>query len=661
MDIKNRITELIKIINQANYDYHTLDQPRISDQAYDAFFKELVELETKYPEYKELDSPTQKVGGVVLDGFEKVTHQVPMMSLSNVFNEEELRQFDERIRKVVSQFTYVSELKIDGLAVSLVYEKGYFKRAATRGNGLVGEDITQNAKTIKSIPLKLNEDIDIEVRGEIYMPHQSFKKANEERLENNEPLFANPRNAAAGTIRQLDSKIVSKRQLDCFIYTIVNQKDYVDNQKRALDYLRQLGFKVNQQRKLCHGIHEVWQYIEQFENKREQLDFDIDGMVIKVDDLTVYEKLGYTAKTPRWAIAYKFPPSQVVTKLEDIIFTIGRTGKLTPNAVLSPIKVAGSTVSRATLHNKDYIYQKDLRVGDYVLLHKAGDIIPEVIGPIKERRTGEELPFKMIEDCPFCQHPLTSVDMIDFCFNPACEARHIEQLIHFAKKEAMDIESLGEKNVELLFNQGLLKNINDLYNLKNKKEAIINLEGFSNKSTQKLLEAIETSKTNSLEKLLFGLGIKEVGEKMAKTLAKHFQDIDNLKKATYEQLLAIDDVGPVIAQSITSYFINPQTTSLIEQLRSYGVNLKYLGAQAIDDQSPFYKKTIVLTGTLANFSRQQATVLLESMGAKVTGSVSIKTDYVIYGTDAGSKLDKAQQLNIKTLDEQQFSQLIKQS
>jgi DNA ligase (NAD+) len=657
MDIKNRITELIKIINQANYDYHTLDQPRISDQAYDAFFKELVELETKYPEYKELDSPTHKVGGVVLDGFEKVTHQVPMMSLSNVFNEEELRQFDERIRKVVSQFTYVSELKIDGLAVSLVYEKGYFKRAATRGNGLVGEDITQNAKTIKSIPLKLNEDIDIEVRGEIYMPHQSFKKANEERLENNEPLFANPRNAAAGTIRQLDSKIVSKRQLDCFIYTIVNQKDYVDNQKRALDYLRQLGFKVNPYDKHLRSIDDLVLEINNYDTLRKNLPYDTDGVVIKVNEFDLYDKIGLTAKSPKWATAYKFQAEQVETILKDITFQIGRTGVVTPVAELEPVIVSGSKVSRATLHNEDYILSKDIRIHDTVLVHKAGEIIPEVIEVVLSKRKNQEK-FVMIETCPVCHEPLTRKqgEADYYCTNPTCPGKNVNSLIHFASRVAMDIDTLGEKVVETLHELGFLNTIADIYLLKNYQDEIKELPGFGDKKVDKLVEAIEQSKKQPLDKLLFGLGIKHVGAKVAKTLVKHYPSIDLLKAATYEDLNQIKDIGEMIAQSIVSYFSTEQNLELIESLKNIGLNMHYEQDNKVEHM--FNDKTFVLTGKLELYTRDEAASIIEKLGGRVSSSVSVKTDFVLAGEDAGSKLKKANELGVKVIDEQTFKVMI---
>ncbi|TNF07292.1 MAG: NAD-dependent DNA ligase LigA [Bacillota bacterium] len=657
MDIKNRITELIKIINQANYDYHTLDQPRISDQAYDAFFKELVELETKYPEYKELDSPTQKVGGVVLDGFDKVTHQVPMMSLSNVFNEEELRLFDERIRKVITHFTYVSELKIDGLAVSLVYEKGYFKRAATRGNGLVGEDITQNAKTIKSIPLKLNEAIDIEVRGEIYMPHQSFKKANEERLENNEPLFANPRNAAAGTIRQLDSKIVSKRQLDCFIYTIVNQKDYVDNQKSALNYLRKLGFKVNPYDKHLQSIDDLVQEINQYDQLRKTLPYDTDGVVIKVNEFDLYDKIGLTAKSPKWATAYKFQAEQVETILKDITFQIGRTGVVTPVAELEPVIVSGSKVSRATLHNEDYILSKDIRINDTVLVHKAGEIIPEVIEVVLSQRKHQER-FVMIDTCPVCHEPLTRKqgEADYYCTNPTCPGKNVNSLIHFASRVAMDIDTLGEKVVETLHELGFLNTIADIYILKNYQDEIKELPGFGDKKVDKLIEAIEQSKKQPLDKLLFGLGIKHVGAKVAKTLVKHYPSMDLLIQATFEDLNQIKDIGEMIAQSIVSYFSTQQNIELIESLKNMGLNMHYEQDNQVVHM--FNDKTFVLTGKLELYTRDEAANIIEKLGGKVSSSVSVKTDFVLAGEDAGSKLKKANELGVKVIDEQTFKVMI---
>ncbi|MDX9691452.1 MAG: NAD-dependent DNA ligase LigA [Acholeplasmataceae bacterium] len=657
MDIKNRIQELIKIINQANYAYHTLDNPTITDQAYDAYFKELVELESTYPEYKQIDSPTEKVGGVVLDGFDKVTHQVPMMSLSNVFNTAELRQFDERIKKVVSNYTYVSELKIDGLAVSLVYEKGFFKRAATRGNGLVGEDVTNNVKTIKSIPLKLNESIDIEVRGEIYMPHQSFKKANEERLENNEALFANPRNAAAGTIRQLDSSVVAKRQLDCFIYTIVNQKEYAHTQKEALNYLRHLGFKVNPNDQHLNSIDQLILQIENYDHLRKELPYDTDGVVIKVNEFDIYDRIGYTAKSPKWATAYKFQAEQVETIIKGITFQIGRTGVITPVAELEPVLVSGSKVSRATLHNEDYIKTKDIRINDTVLVHKAGEIIPEVIEVVLSNRTNQEK-FKMIDTCSVCQSKLIrkTGEADYYCSNQACPGRNVYSLIHFASRVAMDIDTLGEKVVETLHDLGFLNTISDIYHLHKFKDENKELPGFGDKKVDKLIEAIELSKHQSLDKLLFGLGIKHVGAKVAKTLIKHYPSIDELKQASFEDLNQIKDIGEMIARSIVDYFNDEQNLQLLEELKRLGINMIHEQENHIEHL--FNQKTFVLTGKLEIYTRDEASDIIEKLGGKVSSSVSVKTDYVLAGEDAGSKLKKANELGVKVIDEQTFKVMI---
>jgi len=653
MNIKQRIDELVSMINQANEDYHTKDQPNMSDFEYDRLLKELIELENTYPEYKSNDSPTQKIGGVVLDGFKKVTHQVPMMSLSNVFNEDELRAFDERIRKVVKAFSYVSELKIDGLAVSLIYKKGKFTQAATRGNGTIGEDVTENVRTIKSLPLTLNEEIDIEVRGEIFMPHKSFKKANEDRLNNNEPLFANPRNAAAGTIRQLDSKIVSKRNLDLFVYTIVNANDYVNTQAEALDFLKKLGFKVNPNYALLHDLDTLISKIKDYDVLRKTLPYDTDGVVIKVNAFDLYDFIGYTAKSPKWATAYKFEAEKMETILKDITFQIGRTGVVTPVAELEPVFISGSQVARATLHNEDYIKAKDIRVGDYVLVHKAGEIIPEVISVIKEKRKDQK-PFLMIDTCPVCgSHLERKQGEADYyCVNLECPGKNMNQLIHFASRVAMDIDTLGEKVVEVLHDLGYVSQIPDIYRLHAYKEPLKDLPGFGDKKIDKLLEAIENSKKQPLEKLIFGLGIKHVGQKVAKTLVKHYPTMDLLIEATYDDLLSIHEIGEMIAQSITSYFKEPKHIEMIEELKSLGLTMETEIRKTLDHE--FNGKTLVLTGKLETFSRDQAQAIIEKLGGKVASSVSSKTDYVVAGEDAGSKLKKALELNITVLTEEAF-------
>lgn len=657
MDIKKRIKELIEQINQANYDYHTLDQPKISDQSYDLMLKELTELEDKYPEYRYEDSPTQKVGGVILSSFTKIKHQIPMMSLSNVFSEDELRSFDEKIKKVISSFSYVTELKIDGLAVSLLYEKGLFVRAATRGNGLIGEDVTHNVKTIKSLPLKLKEPIDIEVRGEIFMPHKSFKQLNEERLNEGESLFANPRNAAAGTIRQLDSKVVSRRNLDLFVYTIVNQKKYADTQEIALQYLADLGFKVNPNYQKVFGIESLIDTIKQYDLIQKRLPYDTDGVVIKVNEFSIYEDIGYTAKFPKWATAYKFQAERVETILKDITFQVGRTGVITPVAELEPVLISGSMVARATLHNEDYIKNKDIRINDTVLVHKAGEIIPEVIEVVLNKRTDQK-PFVMINECPICHKEVIRKDneADHYCINPDCPGKSMYGLIHFSSRQAMDIDTLGEKVVETLHDLGYLNKISDIYHLKEYKEALKDLPGFGDKKIYTLLKAIEDSKTQSFDKLIFGLGIKHVGSKVAKTLVKHFSSMEELKHAKLEQLQDIPEIGPMIAQSVVDYFDNKTNLLLIEELKKLGLNMEAQKRQTIE--SPFTGQTIVLTGKLAFYSRDEATALLEKLGAKVSSSVSAKTDYVIYGEDAGTKLSKAKELNVHTMDEKAFKEII---
>ena len=645
--------ELIQIINQANVDYHTKDQPTITDFEYDKLLKELTLLEDSYPDYKQVDSPTQKVGGLVLDGFQKVTHQIPMISLANVFDEDELRSFDEKIRKVVSKYTYVSELKIDGLAVSLLYEAGLFKRAATRGNGLVGEDVTENVRTIKSLPLRLTESIDIEVRGEIYMPHKSFKLANEERMNQNESLFANPRNAAAGTIRQLDPKVVASRQLDLFVYTIVNAQDYVRSQHEALRFLEKLGFKVNPHYHHINDVDLLVQQVAEYDQLRKTLSYDTDGVVIKINEFELYNRIGYTAKSPKWATAYKFQAEQVETILKDITFQIGRTGVITPVAELEPVFVSGTTVARATLHNEDYILTKDIRIGDTVVVHKAGEIIPEVLHVVNEKRTNQE-PFKMISSCPVCGKPLErkSGEADYYCTNPDCPGKHINTLIHFASRQAMDIDTLGEKVVGMLHELGYLNQITDIYALHQFKNELTEIPGFGEKKVEKLIQAIEQSKHQTLDRLLFGLGIKHVGAKVAKTLVKHYPSMELLSKASYEDLIQINEIGEMIATSIVSYFKNEKVIEMINQFKMLGLNLYHEKEHTIEHA--LNGKTLVLTGKLNLFSREQATEMIEKCGGKVASSVSAKTDYVIAGDDAGSKLKKAHDLGVKVLDEEAF-------
>ncbi len=660
-DIKQRIEQLRELLEKYNYEYYVEDNPSVSDAEYDRLMQELIRLEDANPEFKSPLSPSQRVGGMVQDEFKKITHKRNMLSLANAFNEDDLRDFDRKVREIIKEdkVRYMAEMKIDGLGMSLLYRNNLIY-AATRGDGVVGEDVTSNVITIKSIPTHINEEDELEVRGEVFMPKASLNKLNEIRKENNEPLFANARNAAAGSIRQLDSSIAASRNLDAFWYYFVNAKDFnIRYHSDALNKLDELGFKTNKERRLCNGIDEVLTYIDEYTKKRQSLKYDIDGIVIKVDDMSLYDKLGYTSKTPRWAIAYKFPPEEVQTKLLDIIFTVGRTGKITPNAVLKPVRVAGSLVQRATLHNEDFIIDKGLMIGDIVVLRKAGDVIPEVVRSIKEKRTGEERPFVMIENCPVCGAPLSKVDAMHFCTNPMCLARQIESIIHFASRDAMDIEGMGEKVVEQFFNQGFFHNIAEIYTLFNFREQVIELDGWQSKSIDNLLNAIEKSKSNSMEKLLFGLGIKEVGEKMAKTLSRKYLNLENLMNASEEELLSIPDVGPVLAKSLTDYFKDENNLNLIYQLKALGLNFSYLGSTSQSASSYFSGKTVVLTGTLSNYGRKQASEILENLGAKVTGSVSKATDVVIAGVEAGSKLDKARQLNITVLNEDEFIALIK--
>ncbi len=653
MHIKQRIIELTHIVNQANFDYHTLDQPTITDYQYDQYLKELIKLEEEYPEYKLDDSPTDKVGGVVLDSFKKITHQIPMMSLSNVFNEQELRAFDERIRKITNDFSYISELKIDGLAVSILYENGKFVRAATRGNGQVGEDISENVKTIKSLPLRLKEDINIEVRGEIFMPHKSFNKLNEERLEQNLPLFANPRNAAAGTIRQLDSKVAAKRNLDIFLYQIVDADKFVSTQKDALLFIKSLGLKINPYFKVSKNIEDLIENIHEYDLQRKKMNYETDGVVIKINAFNLHETIGYTAKHPKWATAYKFQAESAVTLLKDITFQIGRTGVVTPVAELEPIVISGSTVSRATLHNEDYILAKDIRIKDMVRVHKAGEIIPEVIEVDLSQRKDQE-PFTMIENCPVCQSALVRKpgEADHYCTNDNCPGKHINQLIHFSSRVAMDIDTLGEKVVETLHELGFLNTISDIYTLKNYENELKGLPGFANKKVEKLLKAIEDSKKQSFDKLIFGLGIKHVGSKVAKVLVSNYSTIEDLMNASYDQLVEINEIGEMIAKSIIAYFEKPENKHLIQQLMNQGLNMSY--EQNIVSNHEFNGKTIVLTGKLDNYTRDDAQAIIEKLGGNVSSSVSKKTDYVLAGSDAGSKLKKANDLGVTVLNEEDF-------
>lgn len=663
-DAQKRIEELRQRLNRYGYEYYVLDQPTVPDSEYDKLMQELIQLEEQFPKLRTANSPSQRVGGEVLEGFKKVEHEIPMLSLGNAFNGSDLRDFDRRVRQAVGDTSYVCELKIDGLAVSLRYENGQFIQGSTRGDGTVGEDITTNLRTIRSIPLQLNEEVTIEVRGEVFMPKKSFVKLNEEREENGEDLFANPRNAAAGSLRQLDPKVAASRNLDVFLYAIgENNVGNLERHSEGLDYLDQLGLKTNKERRICQTMDEVIQYIEEWQEKRPHLPYEIDGIVIKVDRYSQQETLGTTVKSPRWAIAYKFPAEEVITKLTDIELSVGRTGVVTPTAILEPVRVAGTTVQRASLHNEDLIKEKDIRIGDYVIIRKAGDIIPEVVRSIVEKRTGEEEPFSMPTHCPACGSELVRLEeeVALRCINPKCPAQIREGLIHFVSRNAMNIEGLGEKVITQLFDNHLVKDVADIYKLE--RDQLLQLERMGEKSVQNLLTAIETSKENSLERLLFGLGIRHVGAKAAKILAEHYGDIDSLMKAGEEDLQVIDEIGEKMANSIVTYFQAPEVEELINELKDSGVNVTYKGPKTknvVNLESPVAGKTIVLTGKLEVLSRNEVKEKLELLGAKVTGSVSKKTDIVIAGSEAGSKLTKAQDLGIEIWNEEQLQALFNQ-
>ena len=656
--MQERMNELIEIINEADYYYHTLDNPKITDQEYDKYLRELIEIEEIHPDWVREDSPTQHAGGKVIDSFQKVSHKIPMMSLSDVFSESEVLAFDERIQKEGIHPQYMCELKIDGLSVSLLYEKGKLVRAATRGDGTVGEDITHNVKTIKAIPLKLKEEVDIEVRGEIFMNKKTLEELNKKRKAKGEPLLQNCRNAAAGSIRQLDSKVAAERKLDNFIYHLPNPLNYgLQTHEEAILYMQKLGFKINPNNRLVSSIEEVLEFIEEKGKIRDSLAYDIDGVVIKVNNIHEQQRLGYTAKYPKWATAYKFPAQEVLTKLKDIIFTVGRTGQITPNAVLEPVIVAGSTVSRATLHNEDYVLEKDLKIGDIVSIRKAGDVIPEVVERKLERRTGSEQDFIMIDECPMCHTKLVKREgQVDyFCPNEKCPARHVESLIHFASRDAMNIDGLGDRIMEDFYNFGFIGNIGDIYSLKKHEQDLIRLEGFGDKSVSNLLEAIEKSKENSLERLIFALGIPHVGIKTAKILAAKFETMDALQQATMEELVAIPDVGEIIAKSVCSFFEKDHNKAMIEELKDLGVHMTYLG-QKVEENSDFIAKTFVLTGSLKIFTREEAKAKIESLGGKTTDSVSKKTSVVIVGENPGSKYEKAKELGIEIWSEEEFQE-----
>ena len=648
--VESRMAYLIDVLNKANVEYYVNDNPTLSDNEYDSLMDELIKLEEKYPQLKQSNSPTTKVGNEVIAAFNKVTHPTPMFSLADVFNEDEVRDFDAKVRKEVSNPEYVCELKMDGLAVSLIYKDGKFVSAATRGNGVIGEDITHNVRTIKKLPLTLHKEVDIEVRGEIYMNKKVFNELNEKRKQENLNLFQNPRNAAAGSIRQLDSSITKERQLDIVLYHLPNTT--LKKHSETIELLKECGLPTNPNNKICKNIDEIMDYIHYWTKHRPELPYEIDGIVIKVNDLAMQKTLGYTVKYPKWAVAYKFPAETVITRLDDIVCTVGRTGQITPNAVLEPIKVAGSTIRRATLHNYQYISDKDLRIGDYVYLHKAGDVIPEVVGPVKERRVNELEPYVMIDKCPICGTMLEeSTSKIDlYCPNEHCPARKVNSLIHFISRGCMNIDGLGESIVEDFYNMGIIKDITDIYKLKDKKEELIELEGFGSKSVSNLLISIENSKNNSLENLLNGLGINGIGAKTAKILAKKYETMDNLMNASSEELEQIKDIGSTLSNNISNYFDNPKNRILIHELKDIGINMEYKGEKIIQNEA-FTNKKFVLTGTISFLSRDELKKIIEDRGGEVSGSVSKKTDVVIAGESPGSKYDKAKALNIPIWDE----------
>ena len=646
--MNERMKELVELLNRYATEYYTSDNPSVSDSEYDRLYRELVELEKAHPDQVLPESPTHRVGGKILDGFEKYSHQYPLYSLQDAFSREELDSFDVRVRKELDDVTYICELKIDGLSISLTYEQGIFVAGATRGDGSIGENITENLKRVKDIPLSLSEKIDITVRGECYMPRASFDQVNQSRQENGEPEFANPRNAAAGTLRQLDTAVVSKRNLATFLYQEASPSTR-DSQEKVLKHLEQLGFVVNQRRLLAHSMDEVWAFIQEIGQERDQLPYDIDGVVIKVNDLAGQEQLGFTVKAPKWAVAYKFPAEEKEAKLLSVDWTVGRTGVVTPTANLTPVQLAGTTVSRATLHNVDYIAEKDIRKDDTVIVYKAGDIIPAVLRVVESKRISEEK-LDIPTNCPSCDSKLLHFEdeVALRCINPRCLAQIKEGLIHFASRDAMNISGLGPSIVEKLFAANLVKDVADIYRLT--VEDFLLLDGIKEKSAQKLYQAIQASKENSAEKLLFGLGIRHVGSKASQLLLQNFHSIESLAQANPEQIANIESLGSVIAQSLQTYFATEGSEILLRELKESGVNLDYKG-QTVAANAALSGLTVVLTGKLERLNRSEAKNKLESLGAKVTGSVSKKTDLVVAGADAGSKLQKAQELGIEIRDE----------
>ena len=655
MNEENRILFLRKELEKYSIEYYVYDNPSVSDQEYDRLMQELMVLEEKHPEMYDANSPSQRIIGQVLEGFEKVRHDSQMLSLGNVFNYEEIEEFVTRIQGSVKDAEFVVECKYDGLAMSLIYENGSFVRAVTRGDGLVGEDVSANIKTIQSIPMHIPERRHVEVRGEVYMPKKSFEELNERQKKNNQALFANPRNAAAGSIRQLDSGVCASRKLDAYWYYFQNAQDFgILTQQEALDRMRSLNFKVNPLYKVCKNTKEIWEFIQSIQEKRNDLPYEIDGMVIKLNSLSDQRALGSTAKVPRYATAYKFPAERVQTRLLDIVITVGRTGKITPNAVLEPVRIAGTTVSAAQLHNEDMILSKDLRINDIVVVQKAGEIIPEVVSSVKERRDGSQVPYVYPTHCPVCGSRLVRLEgeAAHYCINQDCPARVVESMIHFASRDAMDIDTLGDKKIEQLHEFGFLNSIEDIYFLHEHREELLEKRGYQKKSVDKMLETIETSKKQPLALLLYGLGIRQVGKKAAAILANYFGSMDALMKADVDTLVSINDIGPITAQSIVEFFKDESNQKLIQTLKEQGLNM--IQEKQEIKASRFTNKTVVLTGTLEHYTRNEAKEILENLGANVSGSVSKKTDYVIYGTAAGSKLAKAQNLGVATMSEEEF-------
>ncbi|MRE73317.1 NAD-dependent DNA ligase LigA [Mammaliicoccus sciuri] len=656
-DLKSRVKELHQLLHRYNHEYHVLDNPTVPDSKYDQLLHELISIEEKHPELKTDDSPTVRVGGPPLSQFEKINHDTPMLSLGNAFNEEDLRKFDQRVREKVDSVRYTCELKIDGLAVSLKYVNGRFVQGLTRGDGTTGENITENLKTIHAIPLTIKEPLSIEVRGEAYMPRKSFISLNEQKEQNGEQLFANPRNAAAGSLRQLDSKLTAKRKLDIFLYSVNDLTEIeADSQSEALNNLDELGFKTNKERETFDDIEGVLSFISKWTEQRNNLSYDIDGIVIKVDDLSQQEELGFTQKSPRWAIAYKFPAEEVLTTLTDIELSIGRTGVVTPTAILEPVKVAGTTVSRASLHNEDLIHEKDIRIGDKVVIKKAGDIIPEVVKSIAEERSEDSEIYHMPTHCPSCEHELVRIEgeVALRCINPKCSAQLVEGMIHFVSRQAMNIDGLGDKIIEQLYQNDKIKDVADLYYLT--KDDLLPLERMGEKKVNNLITAIEASKAKSLEHLLFGLGVRHLGTKASRVIAEKYETIDRLFEVTIEDLTEIPDVGHKMAQSLVTYMENDDIKVLIDKLKQKNVNMTYTGIKQseIEGHPDFTGKTFVLTGKMTEMTRPEATKVIQSLGAKVTGSVTKNTDVVIAGEDAGSKLEKAEKLNIEVWSEEDW-------